>query len=46
MKEAVLFSLIFDFTATNSPNVQLFIIARDEKPFENVADVCIPTRTN
>ena len=46
MKEAMLFFLIFDFTATNSPNIQLLIIARDEKPVENVADVCIATRTN
>ena len=43
MKEAVLFFLMFDFTATNSPNVQLLIIARDEKPVENVANekLCI-----
>ena len=47
MKEAVLFFLIFDFTAINSPNVQVLIIACDEKPVgENNADVCIPTRTN
>ena len=46
MKEAELFFLIFDFTATNSPNFQLLIIALDEKPVENVADVCIPTHTS
>ena len=46
MKEAVLFFLIFIFSLFSY--VQLLIIARDErvKHVENVADVCIPTRTN